>query len=218
MRVILTLLVLCLLAPAPRALAETMYVVDELIITIRQSQSISGSVVGRAKSLDRVEVLESDENWAKVKTEDGATGWVQKRYLTTEEPEALRLKGVKEENLRLTETVQGLEQENQRLKSLSEDLEKKLANEKAVLTKLEDDYRELGENAADYLVIKKEYEEARTQLTKVKAEAEELRRTADASINSRRIKWFITGGVVLLAGWLVGIISGRRKKAQSRLY
>ena len=218
MRVFSTVLALCLLALANPALAERMYVVDELIITIRQNRSISGNVVGRAKSLDKVEVLEGDENWAKVRTEDGTTGWVQKRYLTETMPEALRLKNVQEENAHLAETVQTLEQENQRLKSLSDDLEKKLANEKAVLSKLETDYRELGENAADYLVIKKEYEESRNQLTAVKAEAEELRRASNESINSRRIKWFITGGVVLLAGWLVGIISARRKKVQSRIY
>ena len=211
-------LVLGLAASFSPALAEKMYVIDELVITLRQTKTVSGSVVGRAQSLDKVDILEADENWAKVRTEDGSEGWVQKRYLTETPPIGLRLKGIQEENHQLAEKVGTLEQENQRLKSLSEELEKKLANKQEVLSKLESDYKELGENAADYLVLKKEYEEVRSQLTEVKARSESLKKAADEKVNSRRIKWFITGGAVLLAGWLVGIISARRRKSSSSLY
>ncbi len=211
----LTLGLVLTVAPAR---AEKMYVVDELVITLRQSKSFSGEVAGRAKSLDKMEVLETSADWAKVRSEDGTVGWVQKRYLSETPPVGLRLKQIQGENQRLTEKVGNLEQENQRLKSLSDELEKKLANEQAVLSKLESDYRELGENAADYLVLKKEYEEVRGQLSAIKAESEKLKQAADEKVNSRRIKWFTTGGVVLLAGWLVGIISARRRKSSSSLY
>jgi SH3 domain protein len=212
------ILALALLPMASPARAEKMYVVDELVITIRQSKSVSGSVVGRAKSLDKVTVLEADENWAKIKTEGGAEGWVQKRYLSDTPPDGVKLNQIQEENQRLSAQFQSLEEENQRLKYMSDELEKKLADEKTARSKLEEDYRKLGDNAADYLVLKKEYEEARDQLTRVKAESEKLKRAADETVNARRIKWFIAGGAVLLVGWLVGIISARRKKSQSRLY
>ncbi len=211
-------LALGLIITTSPAEAKKMYVVDELVITIRQDRSVSGGVVGRARSLDKVEVVESDDKWAKVKTADGTLGWVQKRYLSETPPIGLKLRQIEEENRRLSEKVGILEEENQKLKEISANLEKKLASERAVLSKLENDYRELGEHAADYVVLKKEYEESRNQLAKIKAESDQLRKTADETINARRIKWFITGGVVLLAGWLVGIISARKKKATSSLY
>ena len=175
-------------------------------------------VRGRAKSLDNVSVLESDETWAKIRTENGIEGWVQKRYLTDTAPDVVRLKEIQDENKQLAVRLESLEAENKRLSFLSDELERKLAEEKAAKSKLEEEYSKLSDNATDYKVLQKEYEEARDKLTKVKVEAEELKKTADETVNARRIKWFIAGGAVLLAGWLVGIISARRKKSQSRLY
>jgi len=195
-----------------------MYVIDELVITLRQRPANASSVVGRAKSLERMEVLEEEEEWVLVRNADGVQGWVQSKYVTEEPPMGLKVKQMEAENERLLTVFNDLEAENTRLKELNAELDARLKDELTSRTKLEEDYRRLGEEAADYLKLRKEYEEARNQLTELKAEAETLARAADETVNNRRLRWFLAGAGVLIAGWLVGLISLRRKRSPSRFY
>lgn len=211
--------ILCLLPSfVLQAEARTMYVIDELVITLRQRPANASSIVGRARSLEMMEVLEEGEEWILVRNADGVQGWVQSKYISEEPPIGLKVKQIEAENARLLSVFQELETENTRLKDLNAELDARLKDETTSKAKLEEDYRRLGEEAAEYLKLRKEYEKTRNQLTELKAETEVLARAADETVNNRRLKWFLAGGGVLVAGWLVGLISLRRKRSPSRFY
>ena len=211
--------ILCLLPSfVLQAEARTMYVIDELVITLRQRPANASSIVGRARSLEMMEVLEEGEEWILVRNADGVQGWVQSKYISEEPPIGLKIKQIEAENARLLSVFQELETENTRLKDLNAELDARLKDETTSKAKLEEDYRRLGEEAAEYLKLRKEYEKTRNQLTELKAETEVLARAADETVNNRRLKWFLAGGGVLVAGWLVGLISLRRKRSPSRFY
>jgi SH3 domain protein len=213
------LYVLCLLLGfALPAGARTMYVIDELVITLRQNPANSSPIVGRARSLEKMEVIEEGEEWILVRNADGVQGWVQSKYISEDPPIGLKVKQMEAENERLLSVFHELEAENARLKELNAELDAQLKEELTSRTKLEEEYRRLGEEAADYLKLRKEYEEARNQLTELKAETETLARAADETVNNRRLRWFLAGAGVLVTGWLVGLISLRRKRSPSRFY
>jgi SH3-like domain-containing protein len=54
-------------------------------VTLRDQLSQVYNRVGTAKNGDRVEVLDREKRFAKVRTASGAEGWVEQRYLVTQE-------------------------------------------------------------------------------------------------------------------------------------
>jgi SH3 domain protein len=203
---------------APPVWAAKMYVIDELVVTVREQKSLSAPTIARLRSLQSVDVIESDEQWAKVRLEDGTQGWIQKKYLTKEPPIGLRLNEIESENQRLTALFEDLKAENALLKKQNMEAAEKLQREQQALAQTKKEYDELNQEASDYLALKEEYEEMRGELETYKAETERLSRTADEALNRRRLKWFLAGAGVLIAGWLIGLASGRRKRSSSKYY
>lgn len=214
----LPVLLLILMATAIPAWAQKAYVTDELVVTIRVSKSPGAAIVTRARSMEALQLVEMGDKWAKVRKEDGKEGWVQKRYLTTEKPAGLKLKQTEAQNQKLADRLRNLENENKSLTEANLKLEAELKKESAAKAKLDRDYKQLGREAAGYLELKQEYDRTKAELEAKRSEVAELTTTSDESVNTRRLKWFVAGGSVLVAGWLVGIFSARRRKNPSRFY
>src|SRR6266704_2728627 len=53
-------------------------------VTLRDQLSQVYNKTGTAKNGDRVDVLDREKRFARVRTESGAEGWVEQRYLVTE--------------------------------------------------------------------------------------------------------------------------------------
>jgi len=198
--------------------AAKMYVIDELVVTVRENKSLSAPTVARLRSLQSVEVFESDELWAKVKLENGIQGWIQKKYLSKEPPVGLKLSEIESENQRLTVLLEELKAESTLLEKQNLEAAEKLQKAQEEQARIEKEFEELKREAPNYLALKKEYEQLRGELENYKAEVEKLSQTADEALNRRRLKWFLAGAGVLVAGWLVGLASGRRKKSSSKYY
>ena len=71
--------------------------------------------------------------------------------------------------------------------------------------------KEGGKGSADYVEVKKDYEQARSTLGQLTKENESLKK-------SERRKWFGIGAAVLLIGLILGLVMGRRQKKRSSLY
>ena len=70
------------------AQAETKYVSDHLIITVRTGQGAQFQIIKTLESGEHVKVLETtDTGYTRVETSDGTEGWVRTQYLA-EEPVA----------------------------------------------------------------------------------------------------------------------------------
>jgi SH3 domain protein len=120
-----SLIAICLLWSQGNVLAETMYVTDRRQLSLRKSPDTGQPPVGLLSSDTKVEVLETEGNWAQVNLEDGRTGWVMKRYLVKDVPKSLtieQLKGqleesktiperLREENASLRKEIDGLRNE-----------------------------------------------------------------------------------------------------------
>jgi uncharacterized protein YgiM (DUF1202 family) len=79
------------LAAAPVVHAETLYVVEQLVINVNSAPDASGERVATIKSGDAVEVLDKQGEQIHVHLANGTEGWVRKSYLSGEPPLRLKL-------------------------------------------------------------------------------------------------------------------------------
>lgn len=86
----LTLTLLSLLAAAAGA-QETAYVTDMLQLGLHRAEDTSDSPFRNLASGTALTVLEREPNYARVRTSDGAEGWVRSAFLVSEKPAMLRV-------------------------------------------------------------------------------------------------------------------------------
>jgi hypothetical protein len=83
------LLVACLAAAVARA--ESLYVIEQLVVNVNSTPDGSGERVATVKSGDRLEVLERAGDQVHVRLANGRDGWVRASYLSADEPLRARL-------------------------------------------------------------------------------------------------------------------------------
>jgi uncharacterized protein YgiM (DUF1202 family) len=73
--------------PPPRVVDEpaigTVYVTASAL-NVRSEPSMEGEVIASARQGSALSVLRSDENWVRVRLDDGKIGWVSSRYVADE--------------------------------------------------------------------------------------------------------------------------------------
>ena len=73
------------------AAAETLYVSDQLLITLRRGKSSEFKILQTLKTGTPLEILEREENenYVKVRLQSGEEGYVLSQYLTNDTPKAI---------------------------------------------------------------------------------------------------------------------------------
>ncbi|HVW71432.1 MAG TPA: TIGR04211 family SH3 domain-containing protein [Steroidobacteraceae bacterium] len=114
------LLVLAASLPiAPAARAETLYVIEQLVVSLSSAPDSSGQKVGTLHSGDAVEVLDRQGDQIQVRLGNGTEGWVRKSYLSAEQPLQRRLSERTAEVDKLKQDVTRLQAELAALRSQS---------------------------------------------------------------------------------------------------
>ena len=71
--------------------AESLYVIEQLVVAVNSAPDASGERVATLKSGDRVEVIEHAGEQVHVRLGGGREGWVRASYLSADEPLRVRL-------------------------------------------------------------------------------------------------------------------------------
>jgi len=100
-----------LLVATTLAHAETLYVIETLVVNVSSAPDSTGERVANIKSGDAVEVIERQNDQVHVRLANGTEGWVKKSYLATEEPVIKRLNERTAEVAKLKQDVTRLEAE-----------------------------------------------------------------------------------------------------------
>jgi len=118
------------------AWAETRYVTDQLVLTLRQGPSGNSKILKTLPTDTSLEVLGSSGEYLQVRTAEGEEGYVIERYLTTATPKAKIIAKLEEENQSLAQKLGKAEEilakQEQVLKTRNEAEDTK-AREKAAL-------------------------------------------------------------------------------------
>lgn len=187
---------------ATTALGATRYVSDELRISVRTGAGDEFRIIEVIGTGTRVETLQSQGEWAEVRTPADNTGWVRAQYLEELPSAEDRLRAVRAE----------LEQARERIGELEAALSESRANTDEARERfaaLSEDKQRLEARIADAqrgLELHDENERLKQNVGKYMREAAELEQQLQQATDRAQKEWFVIGAGVLLGGMLVGIV------------
>jgi Bacterial SH3 domain len=79
------------LAAMPGARAETVYVIEQLVVNVNSAPDASGERIATVKSGEALEVLERSGEQVHVRLPGGKDGWIRAGYVSADEPLRARL-------------------------------------------------------------------------------------------------------------------------------
>jgi SH3 domain protein len=184
----LVLLVLATLVAAPAALAQDRYIADKLFTYMHSGPSNQYRIIGSIDAGDKVKLLSTDRatGYSQIQDDRGRKGWVESKFVTSQESMALRLPKLEKE---LAETKERLAN----ARSTSD-------QEKAGLVdSLETSNRRIAE-------LEQSYTDMSQQLSSAQEEVRSLRAKLDTQKDDLLLKYFMYGGGVAGLGLLFGLI------------
>jgi SH3 domain protein len=196
--------------------AETMYVTDVLRLAVRSAKgSDQQGILAVLKSGQTVEIIQMDDKWARVRLPDGKEGWVLHRYLTARETKGIILERLQKSYDALKNQVPGLIEENNHLAKENQRLSAELNQLETSVKKVNMSYENLKSEAADYLNLKTEHEQAVAQLAEKDQQSEKLKEEIERLETRQMIRWFLTGAGVLFFGFIIGFSAKRQRRKPS---
>jgi SH3 domain protein len=192
--------------------AETLYVDDIVKITVRTGKGTDHKIIRMISTGESVEVIEKDSDWSRVMLADGTEGWVLTRLLTEEPPAAVMLERLRTEHRELLEKTRKPLEEINRLASENAMLEKALTDLRQAYQDLEGDNASLREQNVQLLEMKEGFQEAGSELDRLRSRAETLDTELSHVKRDRMVRWFLAGAAVLLGGFFMGVFARPRRK------
>ena len=104
--------------------AKTMYVTDNLVITVRKKPGLDYRVVSQLTSNEKVEILKTENSWAQISYNDNKIGWVVKRFLTEKIPGPIQIAALK----KTVKKIEDFEKENRALKPKNAEMEERISS------------------------------------------------------------------------------------------
>ncbi len=219
-----------------RATAETGYVSDMLILTMRDGPGKSYSVLNTLRSNTAIEILETKDKYYRVRTPDGEVGWVSSQYITFDIPLTVTIE-------RLEKKIAALEKENQRITQehapIQKSMETRQKKNAAVIKELKltlkkeskenlrvakefdlarKNYEQLKKDSQNTIEILNENKRFKQKLAAFQSEIDTLKAENKSAFKAGMIKWFLGGAGVLFLGWIIGrSFSGSKRKSGSLL-
>ncbi len=197
--------------------AESMYVTDQLKLTLRSGPSTEHKILAVVESGQQVEILEPGDDWSLVRNAKGKEGYVLTRYLMAEPTHNVRLEKLQRKHKALTQQAATLLEENTRFRSENKKLKSALNKNEKTLQKLRLDYDKLKAGSAEYLELKEKSKTVSRQLAEQTKRADTLDEELRSVETNQYIKWFLAGSGVLLMGFIVGFSARRQRRRPSLL-
>jgi SH3 domain protein len=198
--------------------AETWHIKPSSEVPIRTGQGTEYKILAVLPDGLKVELIEEIDPWAKVRTPGGTEGWMLKRYLSNDPP--------------LSEMVNTLSAEKAGLKEKEEEISRKYDELITGYSQIEQEYNAcladrddirkkyqiLQEDTADVIKIKQSLSDSDIVIQELRQKLEAVEQKNQNLKNNSAVKWFMAGGLVLILGWLIGLMAGRSSRKKSSLY
>ncbi len=227
--IILLLLPLLFLLSVLSAAAQTRYVDDQLLITLRRGMGEEYKILKTLKTGTPLEVLEEHDRYLRVREPGGVTGYVLKQYVTSEIPKAQTIARIEKERDRLRAQLAQAEKELQGFTSRLDDI-KTAGSERAgelqtevnrlkehsekirsELAEVSSRYEELQEKSSHVVDLVAERDQLKEENARLSLEVQELRQENHDLLRTGLIQWFLAGAGVFFGGWVIGKLSRRKK-------
>jgi SH3 domain protein len=234
MSVFLLIFAIILTITIKSVLADTRYVSDELIISVRDGQNQDDNVLGYIRTGTAVDVFEEKGRYLRIKTEDGLEGWVQTQYIISEKPNGRIIEDLRNEINDLNKKV-GFSKNGQgslsdkllvtkqiyevRIRELEQEVninQKNTAKAKSELIELNKKYKKLLRNSENTDELIRKLKKSKKLDSKLKTEINNLKKDSQNPLKSSIIQPFLAGAGVFIVGFILGGLARRVKR--SKLY
>ncbi|WP_428087440.1 TIGR04211 family SH3 domain-containing protein [Candidatus Thioglobus sp.] len=180
------------------------YITDQVDIPMRADKTFDDNIIRSLSSGSKLAILQATEDgWTQVKFED-STGWIISRYLSNNPPARVQLEKLRQTDNankllinKLAKRKTELEADVQALKVENTKLSIQTSKSKSEKQHIEQVYK-------DALKLEHSNEKLTTESLQLKTEIELLKSNNTATEESSSRNWFITGGLVLFFGILIG--------------
>ena len=208
---------------ATSALADTRYVSDVLVITVRTGQGTNYQIIETLRTGTKVEVLEDGSKYLKIRTPRGNEGYALKQYISSSTPKAVQIEqlnakiaALQAELTKQEEVAQTKMAEANSSEEENSSLATQLEAARNSLHKVQDDYELLLKNSQNVISLSEDNERLLEQNKQLNNELVVLREENSDFHRSNMIQWFLAGGGVFFFGWLIGKISRKKQRGFSR--
>ena len=187
--------------------AQTRYVSDKLVITVRTGQGAQFQIIKTLESGDHVKVLETtDTGYTLIETTDGTEGWVRTQYLADEPVASEKL--IRAE-ARLAKTRTALKKIKADFATLSEE-HKTLSQQQTTLStdkkQLDTELARLNEIAKKPIIIDRQNRQLQQQNVSLEKDLQRLNQENNSLKDRSQREWFIVGALVLFGGIVLGLL------------
>lgn len=187
--------------------AQTQYVSDHLVITVRTGQGAQFQIIKTLESGAHVKVLEvTDTGYTQIETSDGTEGWVRSQYLADEPVASEKLEKTK---ARLVKTKASLIKVKEKFAALSKE-HKILSSEQSSLSsnkkQLDVELARLNEVAKKPILLDKQNRQLQEKNVTLEKDLQRLNQENHSLKDRSQREWFIAGALVLFGGIILGLI------------
>ena len=187
-------------------------------VPLRRGQGNDYKIIAVVSDGTQVTLLKKNNEWARIRLAGGKEGWILKRYLSRDKPLQEQVAQLKQNNNALKEKLSQTETRLNDLARAHHQTEQELTDCLAARDAAKADYIQLQQDTTDVVSTKKELALARRQIKDINKHLADLQLENTGLKKSSSIIWFLAGSGVLLLGWLIGLITGKRtKKRRSSL-
>jgi SH3 domain protein len=187
------------------ASSATKYISDQLTIMLRTGPSNKNKIIRALSSGTELEVFESQNDFARVRTRSGLEGWVLSQHLT-DKPIAKQLLDNAKEKLAQTDAKN--KQLQEQIKQLR-DSYNKLNEDYRILDKtkaeMEQELTHIRSVAAHPLQLSDEKNKLSLQTESLEGQVNSLTHEINKLRDNTHKQWFLTGAAVVLLGILIGL-------------
>jgi len=199
--------------------AETRYISDQLIVTVRSGKGNQYKILETLPTSTPVNVVEEDKNYVKVITAKGTEGYIQRHYVTTALPKKTQIKRLTKEITTLQQqletqqqSVHNFQNETEEQNNRVTELSTQLDQARLALKKKENQYKTLMSKSENVLSLSTENEQLVEDNNSLNSELLVLREENQNFHRSNMIQWFLAGAGVFLVGWIIGKISRKKQR------
>lgn len=189
------------------AWSESVWVSDEFEVTLRTGPSTGNAIEIMISSGTELEALErdADTGYTRVQTRGGTEGWVLTRYLMVEPSAREQLQTLTGQLTDASSRGSSLNNQLAAVRSEYDTAERRIEELERDKTELQQELADIRRTAANALAVNDENTKLRDRLMDSDIRVDTLEQESrDLSDQSSRY-WFMSGGLVLVIGMVLGL-------------
>lgn len=212
-RVVLCACLFCLY-PALVLAEKTVYVIDQITITLRAGQGTQHQILRTLPSGTPMEVLHVNEEsgYSQVRTKDGVEGWVLSQYLIDEPTSKIKLTATEQKLTRLDTEFKDIKTKYEQLLKEKEHWDKDL---KAVSGERDKLSAEMSKPREANIESPQPVANAGSVSLPAGKETEMLQQENQMLKDRAKKDWFLAGAGVMLIGIVLGLLVSRLRLRRS---